>query len=264
MLRRISTSLLGEAKYSSGDEQVDVLLKECDILIKDLQQLAPQESSIFTPLKDILSQTSDMLTRRSQKSKRITQTSSDLYRELSPKVQQIESSIRGKLAQITERKSALIDQAVHLRVRVNSCILYNVAELQSYDIFISECKDILAKLKAEHSLVNDMKKFVFEVTQQAAQAANKGKSFSAWAYVMRSMKSRSESEEIDEEHVFLVNRLQAIDTCVSDFEALLTFAVETQKLHSKHLEQCNMVRKDLAEGTKSTESSASSKFFLLL
>jgi hypothetical protein len=79
------------------------------------------------------------------------------------------------------------------------------------------------------------------------------------AFEVDEISDAEESEEVDEEQVYLLNRLQSIDKCVSDFEALLAFATETQKQHSRHLEHCNSVRQDLAEGTKSTESSTSSK-----
>jgi hypothetical protein len=250
MLKRLSHSLLGEKSATSGDESVDLLLKDCDVMIKDLKELAPQESSLFAPLKDILSL--DILKRKSQRSKRLNVASSELYRELTPKVQVIETSLRTKLSQITERKAALQDQAQHLQPRLNACILYNVAELQTLDVFISDCKEILGKLRAESSLINEMKKFNFEITQQAAHAINKKEKFSAWAYVMRSMKPRSESEEIDNEHLFFLDRLGAIDKCVGDLESALSHAIESQATHSSNLESCNFVRRELLEVTNSS------------
>lgn len=186
MLRRLSSPLsyIFDGKGSStGDEAVDNLIRVCDLMIRELNEIAPRETSVFNPFSQILKSAKKITeNRRNSKGSAQKQDPSEIYKILSPKVQVIESELRSKLAELTEKKSALRDQARHLQDRLDSCILFNIGQLQKVEVYINECKEILEKLECEHIYVTKMLAFNSELCQQIAGTKNGGNKSSFFSY----------------------------------------------------------------------------------
>jgi ATP-dependent Lon protease len=235
MLKRLSISILGDKDKISGDIEADTLLKECDQIIKELNDLTGSKSKIFSTFRDLLK-------KRNLKNKKNKEITPNTYIDLTSKVQSMESQLRNKLASLTEIKSALLDQAIHLKSRLESCIEYNFTKLEAVCSFIDEFKEIFQKLKLEQTSIIAMRKFNQEIEQQLSSQESKGKLSKTWSYVMNSMKI---SPKKSDEEIFLSEKLEKINKCMSDFDAKLSIANEQKNIFSSNLSSCNSSRDNI-------------------
>ena len=195
------------------DEAVENLMDESDTIIKELNKLFPTSSGPVSALfGSVLKSGLDILKRKRGSGNQKQRDPNEIYRELNPKVQGVEKDLRDTLASITERKSALQDQARHLMSRLDACILFNVERLQIIDTHIKDSQKTLSILNNEYAKVNQMLEFNHELMIQnnsQAMGSQSRKGFSAWTYVLHKMKDRSNSsprgsnDSNDSDEIFL-------------------------------------------------------------
>ena len=265
----VSSDIMGDAEKE--DQAVQNLMEESDTIIKELNILFPTSNGPVSALfGSVLKSGLDILKRKRGSGSQKQRDPNEIYRELNPKVQEVEKGLRETLASITERKSALQDQAKHLMNRLDACILYNVEKLQLLDNFIKDCHKVLSFLNEEYAKVLQMLEFNNELMIQNSSSTMGGssqgkKSFSAWTYVLHKMKDRSSNsfgnnnqeesnERGDSDEIFLTYKHEKCKQCIELYETSLSRAQESKYNHSKNLDNCNEIRLQLVTIIRENES----------
>ncbi len=251
------------------DQDLQQLIEESDNIIKELNRLFPTSSGPMSVLfGNVLKSGLDVLKRKRGSGKR---DPNEIYKELNPQVQGVEKDLRERLAAITERKSALKDQAKHLISRLDACILYNVERSQIADNFTRDCQRTLSSLNKEFLNVIQMLDFNQELTVQSGSGGDGGsfavsgrKNFSAWTYVFHKMKERGSNQNIDlnnsvgdSDENFLRYRHERCKKCIEEYENSLCKAQEIKYNFSTNLDNCSDIRLQLVTIIRENENPGS-------
>jgi hypothetical protein len=146
--------------------------------------LADCESFIKQVKNNIREQQTDPSTFGSIKAwraKRAAQELTVIYDGLYPKITDAEEKLRKAMLEISEKKYALREQGMHLKERVNSCIIFNGSNAEQLSKSAESIRRILDSLTHEATRVKSMIAFNTElIRQRKAEDFSKGRSFVSW------------------------------------------------------------------------------------
>ena len=246
-------------------QNIQNLIEESDTIIKELNKLLPTSRGPMSALfGSVLKSGLEILKRKRGSGNQKQRDPNEIYRELNPKVQRVERDLRETLASITERKSALQDQARLLMSRLDACILYNVERTQLADAFIKDCQKMHSSLNDEFAKVVQMLEFNRELMAQNGSQGTKN--FSAWTYVLHKMKDRTNSfsgspdtssNGGDSDEIFLRYKHEKCEKCIEEYEMSLSQAQEVKSSHVHKLENCSEMRLQLISIIRENESPGS-------
>ena len=219
---------------STGDENLDILLKETDEIIKELEVA-------LKPNKDFFK----LLRRRSSKKDECKDPAS-VYKTLSPQIQENEMALRRKISEAIEKKQAFLDQALYLKERIDSCIIFNGNKIRNLDTVISEIQDTIERICTQIKLDTQSLSFNTEIikqyTKEKAKVARRKSAFSVWSFMGIGSTFNSDLAA-DAENSFFVGRLKRFEELEKSLKEYIPVLSEVRATHSSNFSLSILARK---------------------
>lgn len=152
-------------------QEADQVLEECQIF---LQQAGDTSFTLF-PLLTRVS------TVKNWRMKRRDNRLISVYETLYPRIVSSEKKLRTIMGEVVGKKADIREQARHLQARLQACIRFNKAHLQSTEGPVEELRLLINKLSSESALLKEMIEFNKELLRfGTVEKVSKGQSFVRW------------------------------------------------------------------------------------
>ena len=152
-------------------QEADQLLEECQMF---LQQAGDTSFTLF-PLLTRVS------TVKNWRMKRRDNRLISVYETLYPRIISSEKNLRTIMGDVVGKKAEIREQARHLQARLQACIRYNKAHLQSTEGPVDELRLLINKLSGESALLKEMIEFNKELLRfGTVEKVSKGQTFVRW------------------------------------------------------------------------------------
>ena len=152
-------------------QEADQLLEECHIF---LQQAGDTTFTLF-PLLTRVS------TVKNWRMKRRDNRLISVYETLYPRIVSSEKKLRTIMGDVVGKKAEIREQARHLQARLQACIRFNKAHLQSTEGPVDELRLLINRLSSESALLKEMIEFNKELLRfGTVEKVSKGQTFVRW------------------------------------------------------------------------------------
>jgi len=162
------------------------------------------------------------------------------YDELAPKIAESEKSLRGKIGNVIEMKTAIKIQAKHLQSRLEGCIKYNSDNVGTLDEPVESLKEIVSQYSSFSACVKEMLNFHAEILKQKKlENITSGKIFQSLPPMIQQKQSQQQLDVTpDEDHEIIMEKLNQLKESKQNFANFLSRLLEEKETFKHNLENC--------------------------
>jgi len=162
------------------------------------------------------------------------------YDELAPKIAEGEKSLRGKIGDVIEMKTAIKIQARHLQSRLEGCIKYNSENVGTLDEPVESLKEIVSQFSNFSACVKEMLNFHGEILKQKQlENISRGKIFHSWPPLIQQKQSQQQLDITpDADHEIIIEKLNHLKETKQQFANFLSNLLEEKETFKHNLDNC--------------------------